>query len=144
MKDYWKELSLSETWSKRERFNYILNYLEGKISSNNNNEPEPQEPETPLEPEEPAVTTAVINVSIKDNEDNGINGATVEVTKDNNVLFSNHTGSAGGCILRDVPVGDYLMHTHADGYIDSYDDFTVIDGENNFSIVLEEESDNSS
>lgn len=143
MKDYWKELSLSETWSKRERFNYILNYLEGKISSNNN-EPEPQEPETPLEPEEPAVTTAVINVSIKNNEDNGINGATVEVTKDNNVLFSNHTGSAGGCILRDVPVGDYLMHTHADGYIDSYDDFTVTDGENNFSIVLEEESDNSS
>ena len=140
MKDYWKELSLSEAWSKRERFNYILNYLEGKISSNNN-EPEPQEPETPLEPEEPAVTTAVINVSIKDN---GINGATVEVTKDNNVLFSNHTGSAGGCILRDVPVGDYLMHTHADGYIDSYDDFTVTDGENNFSIVLEEESDNSS
>ena len=143
MKDYWKELSLSEAWSKRERFNYILNYLEGKISSNNN-KPEPQEPETPLEPEEPAVTTAVINVSIKDNEDNGINGATVEVTKDNNVLFSNHTGSAGGCILRDVPVGDYLMHTHTDGYIDSYDDFTVTDGENNFSIVLEEESDNSS
>ena len=143
MKDYWKELSLSEAWSKRERFNYILNYLEWKISSNNN-EPEPQEPETPLEPEEPAVTTAVINVSIKDNKDNGINGATVEVTKDNNVLFSNHTGSAGGCILRDVPVGDYLMHTHADGYIDSYDDFTVTDSENNFSIVLEEESDNSS
>ena len=143
MKDYWKELSLSEAWSKRERFNYILNYLEGKISSNNN-EPEPQEPETPLEPEEPAVTTAVINVSIKDNEDNGINGATVEVTKDNNVLFSNHTGSAGDCILRDVPIGDYLMHTHADGYIDSYDDFTVTDGENNFSIVLEEEADNSS
>ena len=140
MKDYWKELSLNETWSKRERFNYILNYFEGKLSSNNN-KPEPQEPETPVEP---VVTTADINVSIKDNEDNGINGATVEVTKDNNVLFSNHTGSDGGCILLDVPVGDYLMHTHADGYIDSYDDFTVTDGENNFSIVLEEESNNSS
>lgn len=141
MKDYWKKLSLNETWSKRERFNYIMNYLEGKISSNNNDNPEPQEPENPVEP---AVTLADINVSIKDDNDNGINGATVEVTKDDNILFSNQTGSAGGCILRDVPIGDYLMHTHADGYIDSYDDFTVIDGENNFSIVLEEESDNSS
>ena len=84
MKDYWKELSLSETWSKRERFNYIMNYLEGKTSSSNNNGSEPQEPQEPETPVEPAVTLADINVSIKDNDDNGINGATVEVTKDNN------------------------------------------------------------
>ena len=30
MKDYWSKLNLSQRWSARERFNYIMNYIDSK------------------------------------------------------------------------------------------------------------------
>lgn len=33
MKDYWNDLTLSQKWSKAERFNYIMNYIDSKINS---------------------------------------------------------------------------------------------------------------
>lgn len=30
-KDYWKELGLNEAWSKKERFNFIMNYIDEKL-----------------------------------------------------------------------------------------------------------------
>ena len=34
MKDYWKDLKLNESWSKRERFNFIMNYIDEKLGGN--------------------------------------------------------------------------------------------------------------
>ena len=33
MKNYWNDLTLSQKWSKVERFNYIMNYIDSKINS---------------------------------------------------------------------------------------------------------------
>lgn len=139
MKDYWNELSLRERWSKRERFNFIINHIEEKSGSGNSNkEPVTEEPVI----EEPTVeVTSNITVSVKDDEGNGINGAIVEVIANNTTLFTGKTGSAGGCTIRDVPIGDYSIQTSAEGYILSIDDYTVINGENTFEVVLEEEAD---
>ncbi len=32
-KDYWSELGLNEAWSKKERFNFIMNYIDEKLGS---------------------------------------------------------------------------------------------------------------
>ncbi len=34
MKDYWSKLKLNEQMSKRDRFNYIMNYIEEKADEN--------------------------------------------------------------------------------------------------------------
>lgn len=33
MKDYWNDLTLAQKWSKIERFNYIMNYIDSKVTS---------------------------------------------------------------------------------------------------------------
>lgn len=33
MIDYWKELGLKESWSKKERFNFIMNYIDEKLGN---------------------------------------------------------------------------------------------------------------
>lgn len=33
MKDYWNDLTLSQKWSKSERFNYIMAYIDSKLES---------------------------------------------------------------------------------------------------------------
>ncbi|WP_406534069.1 hypothetical protein [Methanobrevibacter sp.] len=38
MKDYWKDLGLNEAWSKRERFNFIMAYIDEKLSETEEDE----------------------------------------------------------------------------------------------------------
>ena len=33
MTDYWKELGLNEAWSKKERFNFIMKYIDEKLGN---------------------------------------------------------------------------------------------------------------
>ena len=138
MKDYWKDLSLREAWSKRERFNFILNYLDEKLESSDEPTVEPVE-EQVVEPETPV--TVNISVSVKDSEGAGINGALVEIYQDNMGHYTGTTGSAGGCTVRNVPLGEYFIQVSADEYITSIDDLTVVDGDNSVEIILELEND---
>lgn len=133
MKDYWNNLSLREAWSKKERFNFIMKYIDEKAGSTDTETPEPT-------PEEPTITIADISVSVKNSDGKGIGNASV-VVSDNVSEYTGSTGSAGGCTVRGVLLGDYTITTSADGYITSVDDFTVTDGENVFEVVLEEEVD---
>ena len=139
MKDYWKDLSLREAWSKRERFNFILNYLDEKLDSSSEQTNEEPVEEPTAEPVEEPVTVN-ISVHVKDSEDNGINGALVEIYQENNDPYTGTTGTAGGCTVRNVPIGDYSIRVSAEDYITSVDDLTVIDGENNVEIILELEN----
>lgn len=141
MIDYWSKLGLKEAWSKKERFNIIMNHIEELTSSadtsGNNSSTTPTEPTT--EPEEPVVTTtANISVSVKDVNDNPISGATVTVSNGTEE-YTGNTGRAGGCTVRNVPLGDYTVTTIKEDYIISEDDITVVEGENNLEIVLEQE-----
>lgn len=138
MKDYWKDLSLREAWSKRERFNFILNYFDEKLESSNGETNDEPVDEPTVEPVEPV--TVNVSVHVKDSEDNGINGALVEIYQDNNDPYTGNTGKAGGCTVRNVPVGEYSIRTSAEGYITSIDDLTVVDGDNSIEIVLELEN----
>jgi len=136
MKDYWKDLSLREAWSKRERFNFIMNYIDEHADSETP-EPEPEPSDDPV-----IVTSADINVSVKNKQGNGIGSATVTVSQEGSeTTYTGNTGSAGGCTIRDVPVGEYIITTEATGYITSIDNYTVTDGENIFEVVLETEAD---
>lgn len=138
MKDYWKDLSLREAWSKRERFNFIMNHIDEKAGDES---PSPTNNNASEEEEEVTVTTSDISVSVKDNKGVGIGSASVTVSQEGNeTTYTGNTGSAGGCTIRNVPVGDYTITTEATGYILSVDDFTVTDGENIFEVVLEEET----
>ena len=138
MKDYWKDLSLRETWSKQERFNFIMNYIDEKFGDSTNT----SENNTPSEPEPETVTIADITVSVKNTSDKGISGATVTVSQEGSeTTYTGNTGSAGGCTIRDVPLGSYTISTDATGYISSIDDFTVNSGENIFEVILETEVD---
>ena len=139
MKDYWKDLSLREAWSKRERFNFIINHINEKLgespNTGSNTEPGEEEAEVP-------VTTSNISISVKDDTGKGIGSASVTVSQnDSEVTYTGVTGSAGGCTIRNVPLGDYIISTDATGYISSVDDFTVTAGENVFEVVLEDEID---
>lgn len=142
MKDYWNDLSLREAWSKQERFNFIMNHIHEKLG---------QSPSTPSgqttptdEPSEPTVTTADIKVSVKDSKGKGIGSASVTVTRDGSeATYTGVTGSAGGCTIRNVPIGSCSISTDATGYISSVDDYTVTAGENNFTVTLEDEVDDS-
>lgn len=33
MKDYWNDLTLAQKWSKIERFNYIMAYIDSQLNS---------------------------------------------------------------------------------------------------------------
>lgn len=138
MKDYWKDLSLREAWSKRERFNIIMDHINGKLDGTSTNTPS-----TTDEPkEETPVTTSNISISVKDDTGKGIGSASVTVSKEgSDVKYTGITGSAGGCTVRNVPLGDYIISTDAAGYISSVDDFKVTAGENVFEVVLEDEID---
>lgn len=139
MKDYWNDLSLREAWSKRERFNFIMNHINEKLgeSSNTGSNTGPGDEET-----EAPVTTSDIRISVKDDAGKGIGSASVTVSQNGSeVTYTGVTGSAGGCTVRNVPLGNYVISADAEGYISSVDDFTVTAGENVFEVVLEDEID---
>jgi len=49
------------------------------------------------------------------------------------------TGSAGGCTLQNVPVGEQIITVTASGYEEYNDTITVSDENNSFNITLTEE-----
>lgn len=90
--------------------------------------PEVEEPEV--------VVTSDISVTVLDSEDEPINGASVTVSDGTNE-YTGNTGKLGGCTVRNVPLGEYVIETVKEGYVTSEDDFTVVDGENIFTVKLD-------
>lgn len=72
--------------------------------------------------------TSTITVSVKDDSNNGVEGAKVTLTSGGDTYSSNDTGSAGGSSIKDVPYGIYTVNvTVPEGYtaLATYDDLTV-------------------
>ena len=75
-----------------------------------------------MNPETVEIETVDISVSVTDGTD-PIQGVTVTVADSECT-----TGSAGGCTLRNVPVGDITVTATKDGY-ESYSDSEIITDE---------------
>ena len=155
MKDYWSKLPFNKR-GKNERFNFIMDHIE-EVSSNTpktseteqgnsgSDEPKTDTPVTdepvvddPVIDEPEPTVTYDISVTVLDNENNPISGASV-TEKKKKKEYTGNTGSAGGCNIRNVPLGDYSVTTIKDEYIISEDDITVVAGENTLEIILEKE-----
>lgn len=69
-----------------------------------------------------------VNISVKDDNEDAVEGATVTLTSGGTVLTSGETGSAGGASISNVDYGVYAVSVTApEGYtaLVSYDDLTV-------------------
>jgi len=114
----WNDLKLSEKWSTRKRFNYIMNYIDSTFKDT-----------------EPVVETGDVIVLVTNNDNEKVANAKVTLTKDGEE-YTGTTGTAGGCTIRNVPYGEYNVVTTAENYIDDTDTVTV-DGESvNLTIIL--------
>lgn len=69
-----------------------------------------------------------VNISVKDDNEDAVEGATVTLTSGSTVITSGETGSAGGASISNVDYGVYSVTVTApEGYtaLVSYDDLTV-------------------
>lgn len=69
-----------------------------------------------------------VNISVKDDNEDAVEGATVTLTSGGTVITSGETGSAGGASISNVNYGVYAVTvTVPEGYtaLASYDDVTV-------------------
>lgn len=69
-----------------------------------------------------------VNISVKDDNEDAVEGATVTLTSGVTVITSGETGSAGGASINNVNYGVYAVTvTVPEGYtaLASYDDVTV-------------------
>ena len=72
--------------------------------------------------------TGKVNISVKDDNEDGVEGAVVTLTSGNDTFTSGETGSAGGASINNVDYGVYSVAvTVPEGYtaLVSYDDVTV-------------------
>lgn len=83
-------------------------------------------------------TTKDVSVKITDTNENGIGNATV-VLSNGNDEYTGTTGNAGGCTIRNVPLGEYAVEVSANGYVDETTTFTVTSGTNNLEVTLIEQ-----
>ena len=114
MVDYWSKLKLDECWSKKKRFNIMMNYIMNEVENDTPNE-EPTVVEEPQDEEQ----LGTVSVSVKNEEGNAIANADVSIY-DKGEPYEGTTDSAGGCTIRDIPYGEYTIKAVAEGY-----DFTV-------------------
>ena len=75
-----------------------------------------------------ASETGKVNISVKDDNEDGVEGAVVTLTSGTDTFTSGETGSAGGASINNVNYGVYSVAvTVPEGYtaLVSYDDLTV-------------------
>ena len=131
MIDYWSKLKLNEAWSKKERFNYIMNYIDEKTGN------APSEEDIPVEPE---ITAGKINVTVKNESGNTVANADVSVY-DKGLPFETTTDNNGKCTIDEVPYGTYTIEAVAEGYEFTVESITINSPETSKTIILKQEAD---
>lgn len=124
MTDYWSKLELNECWSEKQRYNKIMNYIDKKLSE-----------EEVTQDDEETVETVDIQVSVKDAEEQNVSGASVVLTA-NNEEYSCQTGTAGGCKISNVPLGEYTVSATATGFEELSDTLEVTAETESLPLVL--------
>lgn len=115
--------------------NYITNRLiKEAVDKNQKGYVPPEE-----EKDEEKITVADISVTAKNTLDEPIENAIVTLIKDEN-SYSGKTGTAGGCTIKDVPLGTYDVLATVDTYINVEQQFTVEAENNNLIITFEKQT----
>lgn len=119
----WKDLKLNQQMSKRDRFNFIMNYIDQVSEAE----------------EEVTVETGNISVSVTDGT-NGIGGVSVVLSvTGSETTYTGTTGGAGGCNIKDVPYGTYDVTATATGYVTGSTTITVDSASEELNITLTQE-----
>ena len=121
MIDYWSKLKLDECWSKKERFNKVMNYINSEVGNEEEEE----------EVEETQYGKLSINVSNLDEQNVG--SAVVSI---NDTDFTGTTGSQGGCNINNIPYGTYTMTVECEGYSAKTEEITIDEEVKSVNIVL--------
>lgn len=83
--------------------------------------------------------TGKVNISVKDDNSDGVAGAVVTLTSGSTVFTSGETGNAGGASINNVPYGVYTVAvTVPEEYstLASYDDITVNSDNNSLNLTV--------
>ena len=122
----WKDLKLNQQMSKRDRFNFIMDYIDNHST-------------TTTETVEETVDTGDIAVSVTDGE-NGIGGVSVVLSvTGSETTYTGNTGNAGGCNIKNVPYGTYDVTATKDGYVTGETTITVDSANEELTITLTEQ-----
>jgi len=124
MVDYWSKLKLDECWSKKDRFNKIMNYIMNEVENDTPNEEQ----------------LGTVSVSVKDEEGKAIANADVSIY-DKGEPYEGTTGSAGGCTIRDIPYGEYTIKAVAEGYDFTVETISIESEEVSIELILKLEAD---
>lgn len=119
--------------------NYMTNRLiKETVDKNQKDYKEPKEDSTPNSQEnlEEEPITAEISVKVTNSLNENVEGANVILTDNNEASYSCTTGKAGGCTIKNVPLGTYNVTTTQEDYKDKEEEFTVEKGTNNLNITL--------
>lgn len=130
-KNYWNELDLPSDWSKRERFNFIMAYIDSKFDSSDSQE---EETPTPTPTSEPEAQTGSVNILIHDLDDVKIANANVTLTNDD-TTYTGTTDEKGECTISDIVYGDYTLTIEAEGY-ETYEELIQITEDEDSTEVL--------
>ncbi len=129
MKDYWSKLKLNESWGKRERFNFIMNYIDEVIGNS--------ESEEESEDEETGQKTGSVIVTVTDaSTKKAVANADVSIY-DKGEPFEGTTDNDGKCTISNVPYGDYTIEAVGEGYDFTVEQITINQATINYSIELQ-------
>lgn len=123
----WNELSPFERRNLKKLYKKIKSVVEGSDIQEQTITPEPVAP-----------ATYDVSVSVKDSEDQGVQGAVVTLTDstDNTITFTKNTGSAGGCTVKPT-AGTYIVTVTCKGYEEYTASENLVVNENtSLSIIL--------
>lgn len=90
-----------------------------------------------------AAKTGKVNISVKDDNADGVAGAVVTLTSGSDVFTSGETGNAGGASINNVPYGVYTVAiTVPEGYnaLASYDDVTVNNDNTSLNLTVNKQT----
>lgn len=131
MIDYWSKLKLNECWSNKQRFNIIMNEI---LNSNDN------ETEVIDNPVEEEITEGTVNILVTDEGNNPIKDADVSIY-DKGEPYEAITDKNGECSITNIPFGDYTIEAVAEGYDFTVEQITINQAEQNRTLILKEEVD---
>ena len=139
MTNYWDKIG--RKLNKKERFNYVNNRIDAIREELDLEGPSGETPTVKVEEEEiPEPLTGDLKVTVKNADEETVDGCTVTLTNETEQEYTGTTGRAGGCTIREIPVGEYSVILTKEGYKDSQaEDITIQVGENTIEFVLNDE-----
>lgn len=88
---------------------------------------------------EEEIKTGNLNITVKDNYDNPVSGVNITLTDKEDNEYTAKTGSAGGCNINDLPLGEYLALAESELYVSVTKGVTINEGNNSLEIIFEEQ-----